>query len=84
MTPPRFLRVATFPFETRDSIDAARLSNCKAAFAYVDGDDDQVKTIPACIWTSYRNDLLRKASRKYGINRRESDKRAVSEVHEKP
>ena len=67
MNLPCLLRVAMLPFEEYHNIDSARLSNCKAAFAYVDADDDQVKTIPACVWTHYRNKVLKKASDKYGI-----------------
>ena len=60
------LRVAVLPFEEYDAIDSDRLRNCKAAFAYEDTQDGQVKTIPACIWYPYRDALLRKITGKYG------------------
>jgi len=63
------LRVAVLPFEEQHSIDAARMENCKAVFAYEDTDDGKVKTIPACLWYPYRNPLLEKLSKKYGVVR---------------
>jgi len=68
--PARILRVAGLPFEEEHSIDAARLENCKAVFAYEDVEDGQVKTIPACLWYPYRNPILEKISKKYGISRK--------------
>jgi hypothetical protein len=43
------------------------MENCKAVFAYEDTDDGKVKTIPACLWYPYRNPLLEKLSKKYGV-----------------
>jgi 7,8-dihydro-6-hydroxymethylpterin dimethyltransferase len=63
--PARILRVAGLPFEEEHSIDAARLENCKAVFAYEDAEDGEVKTIPACLWYPYRNEFLKKISQKY-------------------
>jgi len=63
----RVLRVAMLPFEELHSIDAARMENCKAVFAYEDADDGKVKTIPACMWYPYRNPVLAKLSKKYGV-----------------
>jgi len=65
--PRRVLRLGMLPFEEQHSIDAARLESCKAVFAYEDTDDGKVKTIPACLWYPYRNPLLEKLSKKYGI-----------------
>lgn len=63
----RLLRVAVLPFEEEHSIDAARLEKCKGVFAYEDADDGKVKYIPACLWYPYRNPILRKISKKYGV-----------------
>jgi hypothetical protein len=63
--PARILRVAGLPFEEEHSIDAGRLKNCKAVFAYEDVEDGQIKTIPACLWYPYRNEYLKKISQKY-------------------
>jgi hypothetical protein len=65
--PRRLLRVAMLPFEEQHSVDAARMENCKAVFAYEDVDDGKVKTIPACLWYPYRNPILEKISKKYGV-----------------
>lgn len=65
MNPPRFLRVVVFPFEEKHSLDSARVRKCTAAFAYVDPADGKVKTISACAWNTYRNELLRPVAEKY-------------------
>ena len=65
--PRRLLRVGMLPFEEQHSVDAARMENCKAVFAYEDPEDGKVKTIPACLWYPYRNPILEKLSKKYGI-----------------
>ncbi|MCX5676605.1 MAG: hypothetical protein NTX87_16515, partial [Planctomycetota bacterium] len=65
--PRRLLRLAMLPFEEQHSVDAARMENCKAVFAYEDVDDGKVKTIPACLWYPYRNPILEKISKKYGV-----------------
>jgi hypothetical protein len=74
--PRRLLRVAMLPFEELHSVDAARMENCKAVFAYEDTDDGKVKTIPACMWYPYRNPILEKLSKKYGIARRKGETQA--------
>ncbi|MDM8008312.1 MAG: radical SAM protein [Phycisphaerae bacterium] len=63
----RMLRVAVLPFEEEHSIDAARLENCKGVFAYEDPEDGRVKYIPACLWYPYRNPILERISKKYGV-----------------
>ena len=65
--PRRLLRVGMLPFEEQHSVDAARMESCKAVFAYEDTADGKVKTIPACLWYPYRNPLLEKLSKKYGV-----------------
>jgi 7,8-dihydro-6-hydroxymethylpterin dimethyltransferase len=63
----RVVRLGMLPFEEEHSIDAIRLQNCKAVFAYEDTDDGQVKYAPACLWYPYRNARLEKISKKYGL-----------------
>ena len=65
--PRRMIRVAVLPIEEQHSIDAARLRNCKAVFAYEDVEDEQIKYFPACSWYPFRNALLEKISEKYGV-----------------
>ncbi len=65
--PRRILRVAVLPFEEQHSVDATRMENCKAAFAYEDPSDAKVKYFGACLWYPYRNAILEKLSGKYGV-----------------
>ena len=66
------IRVGMLPFEEEHSIDAKRLENCKAVFAYEDTTDGKVKYAPACLWYPYRNPLLHKLSDKYGLAGKEN------------
>ncbi|MCY2925763.1 MAG: hypothetical protein NT031_10035, partial [Planctomycetota bacterium] len=70
--PRRIMRVAMLPFEEQHSIDAERLQNCKAVFAYEDVSDGSIRYFPACNWYAYRNPLLEKISQKYGIAGKET------------
>lgn len=63
----RVLRVAMLPFEEEHSIDAARLEKCKGVFAYEEAESGEIRYAPACLWYPYRNALLEKLSKKYGI-----------------
>ena len=65
--PRRILRLAMLPFEEQHSVDAVRMESCKAVFAYEDPADGKIKTIPACLWYPYRNDILKGLSAKYGV-----------------
>jgi uncharacterized radical SAM superfamily Fe-S cluster-containing enzyme len=65
--PRRVLRVGMLPFEEQHSVDAARMESCKAVFAYEDTEDSKTKYVPACLWYPYRNPLLEKLSKKYGV-----------------
>lgn len=78
----RLVRVAVVPIEEQHSIDAARLRSCKAVFAYEDVDDGKVKYFPACSWYPYRNPLLEKISKKYGVVRTKDDTDAPAMVLE--
>jgi len=60
------LRVVVLPFEEPRTLDSAKLRRCPAAFAYVDADTDEVRTIPVCAWGLYRDDAMRKIMTKYG------------------
>jgi len=74
------IRVAILPFEEQHSIDAARLQNCKAVFAYEDVEDGKVKYFPACSWYPYRNPLLEKISQKYGVAQSKAETEATVTV----
>lgn len=60
-----FLRVALLPFEEQHSVDATRLENCKAVFAYED-ENGEIQTIPTCMWPPYRDVVLRAVTGKHG------------------
>jgi len=53
------------PFEEYHSVESARLENCFAAFAYLDPDTEQVKTVPVCMWRMYNTDVQRRLAEKY-------------------
>ena len=59
------LRMIVLPFEEYHSIDGARLQNCTAGFAFEDPDTGEVKTIPVCSFSLYKNDIQRKLAAKY-------------------
>jgi uncharacterized radical SAM superfamily Fe-S cluster-containing enzyme len=56
--------VTILPFEERHSVESARLERCSAGFAYIDPETDELKTVPFCIWTFYREDTFRKIAEK--------------------
>ena len=64
--PVPMLRIAVLPFEEQNAVDAARMENCKAVFAYEDVENDRIGTVPVCLWYPFRNPLLEKIAAKYG------------------
>jgi pyruvate-formate lyase-activating enzyme len=64
--PVPMLRVAVLPFEEQNAVDAARMENCKAVFAYEDVENGRIGTVPVCLWYPFRNALLEKVTAKYG------------------
>ena len=56
--------VTILPFEERHSVESERLERCSAGFAYIDPDTDQLKTVPFCMWTFFRQDTLRRIAEK--------------------
>ena len=48
------------------AVDAARMENCKAVFAYEDVENERIGTVPVCLWYPFRNALLEKITAKYG------------------
>ncbi len=69
----RLMRVAVLPFEEQHSVDADRMRNCKAVFAFEDVTDGSVKTIPACMWYPYRNPILEQIAKKYAKDGKQTD-----------
>ncbi len=65
--PVPMLRIAVLPFEEQNAVDAARMENCKAVFAYEDVENGRIGTVPVCLWYPFRNPLLEKIAAKYGV-----------------
>ncbi len=53
------------PFEEYHSVESARLQDCPSAFAFEDPDTGEVRTVPVCLWSLYKNDIQRKLAEKY-------------------
>ena len=60
------LRIAVLPFEEQNAVDAVRMENCKAVFAYEDVENGRLGVVPVCLWYPFRNPLLEKVAAKYG------------------
>ncbi len=56
------LQIIILPFEDRYCIETERLERCPAEFAYVDPDDDAVKSVPVCAWGLHKDNAMRKIS----------------------
>jgi hypothetical protein len=63
------LEILMLPFEDAYTIESHRMERCPTAFAFVDPDDDRVKTVPACAWwTIHKAEVLPKIA-KLGANK---------------
>jgi MoaA/NifB/PqqE/SkfB family radical SAM enzyme len=60
------LRLIVLPFEEKECLEAERLVDCPAAFAYEDPDSRQVCFMPVCAWVLHKNAILRQTSENYG------------------
>jgi uncharacterized radical SAM superfamily Fe-S cluster-containing enzyme len=72
--------VTILPFEERHSLEAARMQRCSAGFVYVDPDTDEMKTIPFCVWTFYRQEMYRRMAERYEREAREAAEAAPVEA----
>jgi molybdenum cofactor biosynthesis enzyme MoaA len=61
------LTLIVLPFEEVTALESARLELCPAAFAYEDPKTHRAKTLPACAWLLFKDDILRKTTEHYGI-----------------
>jgi hypothetical protein len=59
------LHMLVLPFEEYHSIEGARLENCPSGFAFEDPDTGEIKTIPVCAWSLYRNEIQRRIAERY-------------------
>jgi len=62
------LRVIILPFEEAGCVEAARLVDCPAQFAYEHPESREVRFMPVCAWTLYKNDILRVTADHYGVD----------------
>ncbi|MBW1859377.1 MAG: radical SAM protein [Deltaproteobacteria bacterium] len=61
------LTLIVLPFEELTALESARLELCPAAFAYEDPETHLARTVPACAWLLFKNDILRKTTDHYGL-----------------
>ncbi len=80
----RVLPVYILPFAEHRVIDAQRLFECTAVFAYEDVETGRIRTSPACTWDLYRDQHLRRVSEKYGTMRKPSKEGAISHAETGP
>jgi len=62
------LRVIVLPFEERECVEAARLVDCPAAFAYEHPVTKEVQFMPVCAWAIHKNGILRETAQAYGVD----------------
>jgi uncharacterized radical SAM superfamily Fe-S cluster-containing enzyme len=62
------LRIIILPFEEKECVEAARLVDCPAAFAYEHPGTKEIRFMPVCSWSIHKNDMLRATSETYGVD----------------
>jgi hypothetical protein len=61
------LQILVLPFEDPSNIETDRMERCPGVFAYVDPEDDKVRIVPLCAWTSlHKRAMMRKIAEKQG------------------
>ncbi len=65
-----FLRVIVLPFEEKECVEAARLVDCPAQFAYEHPVTKEVRLMPVCSWVIHKNPILRETAARYGVDAR--------------
>ncbi len=61
------LRVIVLPFEEKECVEAARLVDCPAAFAFEHPESREIHFMPVCSWAIYKDDILRATAERYGL-----------------
>ena len=61
------LRVIILPFEEPECVEAARLVDCPAAFAFEHPESKEIHFMPVCSWPIYKDDILRETAENYGV-----------------
>ena len=62
------LRITILPLEERECVEAARLVDCPASFAYEHPETKEIRFMPVCSWSVYKNEILRASSEFHGID----------------
>ncbi len=62
------LRVMVLPFEEKECVEAARLVDCPAQFAYEHPVTKEVRLMPVCAWVIHKNPILRETAARYGVD----------------
>lgn len=62
------LRIIILPFEEKECVEAARLVDCPAAFAYEHPEAKDIRFMPVCAWSLHKDNILRLTSETYGID----------------
>lgn len=75
------LRVIVLPFEDKDCLEAARLVDCPAAFAYEHPVTKDIRLMPVCAWVAYKNNILRETARHYEVDHSVAAEAAPTETH---
>jgi len=67
------LRIIILPFEEKECVEAARLVDCPAAFAYEHPESKEIRFMPVCSWSIHKDDMLRATAETYGIDGQTGD-----------
>ncbi len=65
------LRVIVLPFEEPANVESRRLVACPASFAYEHPLTRQIRLMPVCAWTIYKDQVLRATSQNYATESEE-------------
>lgn len=68
------LRLIILPFEEKACVEAARLVDCPANFAYEHPETREIRLMPVCSWVAYKNDILRKTAAIYQVDNTAGDR----------
>ncbi|MFH0944446.1 MAG: radical SAM protein [Planctomycetota bacterium] len=63
------LRMIVLPFEDKECVEAARLVDCPASFAFENPKTQEVAFMPVCAWPVYKNEILRRTADRYGVGK---------------
>ena len=62
------LYMVVLPFEEYHSVESERLKHCTVGFVFEDPDTGHVRTVPACAWRLFRDEIERKVAAKYAAS----------------